>query len=105
MEKNYYLHRSAKDAYASYLKAYASHQLKNIFEVNKLDLALVGRSFGFSVPPNINLDVHSSKAGKVVRRGGGGGYGGGYAGGGKPDHIAKSKAFRKKSADGRQFSR
>lgn len=104
MEKNYYLHRSAKDAYASYLKAYASHQLKNIFEVNKLDLAKVGRSFGFSVPPNINLDVHSSKAGRVERRGGGGGYGGGY-GGGKPDHIAKSKAFRAKSSDGRQFSR
>lgn len=30
IEKNYYLHRSAKDAYASYLKAYASHALKNV---------------------------------------------------------------------------
>ena len=30
IEKNYYLHRSAKDAYRSYLQSYASHSLKNV---------------------------------------------------------------------------
>jgi len=78
ISKNYYLHQSAKDAYASYLKAYASHQLKNIFDVNRLDLHKVGKSFGFTVPPNINLQVMSSKKGEVNKRGGGGGYGKGY---------------------------
>eukprot|EP00041_Stephanoeca_diplocostata_P013182 m.230004 g.230004 ORF g.230004 m.230004 type:complete len:198 (+) comp19251_c0_seq1:1469-2062(+) len=100
IEKNYYLHRSAKDAYASYLKAYASHALKNIFEVNRLDLALVGKSFGFTVPPNINLDVHASKAGKIARRGGGGGYGQGYK------QNNKTSIFRKPDdKGGRKFSR
>lgn len=30
IEKNYYLHRSAKDGYRSYLQAYASHAHKNV---------------------------------------------------------------------------
>lgn len=93
VEKNYYLHRSAKDGYASYLKAYASHQLKNIFDVNALDLAKVGKSFGFTVPPNINLQVTSSKAGAIKRRGGGGGFGKGWQGG-SHDDVQKSKMYR-----------
>eukprot|EP00052_Salpingoeca_macrocollata_P015616 m.124553 g.124553 ORF g.124553 m.124553 type:complete len:629 (+) comp19748_c0_seq2:1208-3094(+) len=96
IEKNYYLHKSAKDGYRAYLQAYASHSLKNIFDVNHLDLAKVARCFGFRVPPSVNLDVHSSKSGKVQRRGGGGGTG-------KRD--IKAQMFRKKSSDGRQFAR
>ena len=38
---NYHLHQSAKDAFRSYLQAYASHSLKQIFEVNRLDLQKV----------------------------------------------------------------
>lgn len=38
VEKNYYLHRSAKDAYRSYLLSYASHSHKDIFNVHDLDL-------------------------------------------------------------------
>lgn len=30
VEKNYYLNKSGKDAYRSYLQAYASHSLKNV---------------------------------------------------------------------------
>ena len=55
VEKNYYLNRLARDGFASYLQAYASHSLKQIFDVNVLDLLKVGRSFGFSVPPNVNI--------------------------------------------------
>lgn len=62
IEKNYYLHRSARDAYRSYLQAYASHSHKSIFDVNQLDLQAVARAFGFTVPPPVNLAVHSSKA-------------------------------------------
>jgi len=74
VEKNYYLHRSARDAYRSYLQAYASHGLKSIFDVNTLDLQQVSKSFGFSVPPRVDLNFHAPKP--VKRRGGGGGYGG-----------------------------
>lgn len=102
IEKNYYLHQSAKMAYSSYLKAYSSHALKNIFDVNSLDLAKVGKSFGFTVPPNINLQVTSSKTGKVVRRGGGGGYGKGFQNNSK-DKVSMFKA--RDRSDGRQFSR
>ena len=51
--KNYYLHQSARDAYRSYLLAYNSHQLKTIFNVHRLDLLAVARSFGFSAPPKV----------------------------------------------------
>lgn len=35
---NYYLNKSAKDAYRSYLLAYNSHSMKDIFNVHRLDL-------------------------------------------------------------------
>lgn len=38
VEKNYYLHQSAREAYRSYILAYNSHQLKDIFNVHRLDL-------------------------------------------------------------------
>jgi hypothetical protein len=38
VEKNYYLHKSAKDAYRSYLMSYASHSHKDIFNVQEIDL-------------------------------------------------------------------
>ncbi|CAO3587854.1 unnamed protein product [Absidia cylindrospora] len=61
VEKNYYLHQSAKDGYRSYLQAYASFGLKKIFDVNSLDLAKVAKSFGFSTPPRVNLAIQSAK--------------------------------------------
>ena len=57
IEKNYYLHKSAREAYRSYLQAYASHQHKNIFNVNALDLQRVAPAFGFTVPPRVNLSI------------------------------------------------
>jgi len=68
VEKNYYLNRSAKDAYRSYLLAYASHSLKHIFAVDSLDLEACCRGFGFLIPPRVNLNVSAT---------GGGGAGGG----------------------------
>ena len=60
LQKNYYLHRSAQDGYRSYLQAYASYSLKKIFDVNKLDLVKVGKAFGFSVPPRVNITMGSA---------------------------------------------
>lgn len=56
IEKNFYLHKSAKDAYRSYLMSYASHSHKDIFNVHSLDLAGIGKAFGFSVPPRVDLN-------------------------------------------------
>jgi len=57
VEKTYYLHKSSKDAYRGYLLAYASHSLKDIFDVSRLDLQKVAKSFGLTVPPKVSLPV------------------------------------------------
>jgi ATP-dependent RNA helicase DDX18/HAS1 len=59
VEKNYYLNKSARDAYRSYLLAYASHSHKDIFNVHELDLQAVARAFGFSVPPRVDINLSS----------------------------------------------
>lgn len=55
--KNYFLHMSAKEGYKGYVRAYDSHHLKQIFDVETLDLAQVGKSFGFTVPPAVDLSI------------------------------------------------
>ncbi|XP_057617203.1 ATP-dependent RNA helicase DDX18-like [Chionomys nivalis] len=101
IEKNYFLHKSAQEAYKSYIRAYDSHSLKQIFDVNNLNLPQVALSFGFKVPPFVDLNV-SSHDGKLKKRGGGGGFG--YQ---KTKKVEKSKIFKhisKKTMDRRQFS-
>uniref|UniRef100_A0A8D0JUH3 ATP-dependent RNA helicase n=1 Tax=Sus scrofa TaxID=9823 RepID=A0A8D0JUH3_PIG len=101
IEKNYFLHKSAQEAYKSYIRAYDSHSLKQIFNVNNLNLPQVALSFGFKVPPFVDLNVNSND-GKVKKRGGGGGFG--YQ---KAKKVEKSRIFKhisKKPSDGRQFS-
>ncbi|KAI0067861.1 DEAD-domain-containing protein [Artomyces pyxidatus] len=63
LQKNFFLHQSAKDGYRAYLQSYASYSLKKIFDVNQLDLAKVGKAFGFSVPPRVNVSVGGGKGG------------------------------------------
>lgn len=60
VSKNYYLHNGAKDAYKSYIQAYASHSLRSVFDVNNLDLVKVARSFGFNVPPRVDIQLGAS---------------------------------------------
>ncbi|KAI5186225.1 ATP-dependent RNA helicase DDX18 [Manis pentadactyla] len=101
IEKNYFLHKSAQEAYKSYIRAYDSHSLKQIFNVNNLNLPQVALSFGFKVPPFVDLNVNSNE-GKLKKRGGGGGFG--YQ---KAKKVQKSKIFKhisKKSSESRQFS-
>ncbi|XP_069841155.1 ATP-dependent RNA helicase DDX18 [Dendropsophus ebraccatus] len=104
IEKNYYLHKSAQEAYKAYIRAYDSHSHKQIFDVNTLDLPKVCMSFGFRIPPFVDLNVNSSGGKKLQKRGGGGGFG--YQ---KPKDLYKAKIFkhinRKGRSDGRQFTR
>ncbi|KAI4913059.1 ATP-dependent RNA helicase [Alternaria infectoria] len=60
ISKNYYLNKSAKDGYRSYLQSYASHSLRSVFDVHKLDLVKVAKSFGFSTPPRIDISLGAS---------------------------------------------
>jgi len=57
ISKNYYLHQSAKEGYKSYVRSYASHSHKQIFDVETLDLQKVALSFGFKVPPFVDLSI------------------------------------------------
>ncbi|KAK8489571.1 hypothetical protein V6N13_123355 [Hibiscus sabdariffa] len=67
---NYYLNKSAKDAYRSYILAYNSHSMKDIFNVHCLDLQAIAASFCFSCPPkvNLNIDSNASKFRKKTRK-------------------------------------
>lgn len=57
---NEILSQSAKDGYRSYLQAYASHSLRSVFDVHKLDLVKVAKSFGFQTPPRIDITLGAS---------------------------------------------
>ena len=75
VSKNHYLNRSATDAFKSYIRAYDAHHLKNIFNIETIDLTKVARSFGFSTPPAVDLSVYSSQQNRPRKRNGGGGFG------------------------------
>ena len=67
IEKNYYLNKSAREAFRSYLMAYGSHAHKDIFNVHELDLQGVAAAFGFTVPPRVDLNF--SPKGQRGRKG------------------------------------
>lgn len=46
---NYHLLRAAKDAYSSYVKAYASHSMKEVFNVHRLNLQVTPAIAWFKV--------------------------------------------------------
>ena len=54
--------QSAKDGYRSYLNAYASHSLRSVFDINKLDLVRLAKSFGFATPPRVDITLGASMA-------------------------------------------
>ncbi|KAF8005789.1 hypothetical protein BT93_K0159 [Corymbia citriodora subsp. variegata] len=94
---NYYLNKSAKDAYRSYILAYNSHSMKDIFNVHRLDLQAVAASFCFSCPPkvNLNIDSNASKFRKKTRKVEGSRHG-----------FSDSNPYgRQKEGDTRQFVR
>ncbi|XP_068663475.1 DEAD-box ATP-dependent RNA helicase 27-like isoform X2 [Aristolochia californica] len=60
VETNYYLNKSAKEAYRSYILAYNSHSMKDIFNVHRLDFKAIAASFCFSNPPKVELHIDSN---------------------------------------------
>ncbi|KAI8632967.1 ATP-dependent RNA helicase HAS1 [Xylariaceae sp. FL1651] len=57
LSKNYYLAQSAKTAFKAYYQAYASHSLRTVFDIHKLDFVKVGKSFGFATPPRVDITI------------------------------------------------
>ncbi|KAG9444333.1 hypothetical protein H6P81_015673 [Aristolochia fimbriata] len=95
--KNYYLNKSAKEAYRSYILAYNSHSMKDIFNVHRLDFKSIAASFCFTNPPKVELHIESnaSKFRKKTRKNDGSCHG-----------ISASNPYgRQKGDDNRQFVR
>ncbi|KID86952.1 ATP-dependent RNA helicase HAS1 [Metarhizium guizhouense ARSEF 977] len=65
--KNYYLQQSAKEAFKSYLHAYGSHSLRSVYDVQKLDLVRVAKSFGFATPPRVDISLGQSMSRSKVQ--------------------------------------
>ncbi|KAG9509096.1 putative ATP-dependent RNA helicase pitchoune, partial [Fragariocoptes setiger] len=65
--KNYCLNMSAKNAFRSYIRAYNSHAFKEIFNPRNLDLVAVAKSFGFTVPPPVDLPEAGSRKKKKFK--------------------------------------
>ena len=67
VENNYFLNKSAREAFKSSLNAYNSHTLKDVFDVKELDLQKLASAFGLSVPPRVHLDVRLKSNKKKFR--------------------------------------
>ena len=95
--KNYYLHKSARDAYRSYLHAYNSHSLKEVYDVGGLDLAAVATSFGFENPPKVTLMLKPTATGSNRKKGAKAGHSG--------HKYSSDNPYGKRGAsDARQFA-
>ncbi|KAK6171509.1 hypothetical protein SNE40_019685 [Patella caerulea] len=57
ISQNYFLNKSAKEGYKGFVGSYAAHAHRDIFDVQSLDLQKVALSYGFSVPPYVELKV------------------------------------------------
>lgn len=57
ISKNYYLHKTAQEGFKAYVRAYASHKQKTIFDVSKLDITKMAKSFGFAVAPYVDIRI------------------------------------------------
>jgi ATP-dependent RNA helicase DDX18/HAS1 len=100
IESNYYLNRAARDAYRSYLLAYASHSHRDIFNVHELDLQAVGFAFGFTTPPRVDLAFGKDKGRKKKLQGGKNGQ---FGATGHP-FSASNPYGQKSEGDKRQFT-
>lgn len=106
--KNYFLNSSAKEAFKAYVRAYDSHHLRTIFDISTLDLAKVAISFGFKVPPAVDLKVSAKKIDKAEKRNKNN-FGSGYTKNvysRNPQKFKKNVVYRQPTKrDGRQFAR
>ena len=106
IEKNYHLNMSARDGYRSYLQAYSSHSLKDVFNVNELDLQLVAKAYGLNAPPNVQLNFSASMRGdkKKGKKGGPKDWKDKLEAGKQGSFSGQNPYGKKKAGDTRQFS-
>ncbi|XP_045535134.1 probable ATP-dependent RNA helicase pitchoune isoform X2 [Papilio machaon] len=102
ISRNYFLNQSAKEAFKSYLRAYDSHHLKTIFDIDTIDLAKVAKSFGFTVPPAVELKV--APKGPMQKKRGGGGFGYFKTLNKEQKRTTKTKIYRQKGNNNRGIS-
>ncbi|XP_013174124.1 PREDICTED: probable ATP-dependent RNA helicase pitchoune isoform X2 [Papilio xuthus] len=102
ISRNYFLNQSAKEAFKSYLRAYDSHHLKTIFDIDTIDLAKVSKSFGFTVPPAVELKV--TPKGPMQKKRGGGGFGYFKTLNKEQKRTTKTKIYRQKGNNKRAIS-
>lgn len=55
ISKNNYLYGEAVNAFKSYLHAYTTYSIKEVFNVHSLDLKAVAKSFGLTKTPHVDL--------------------------------------------------
>ncbi len=66
---NYALYKSATEAFKSYIKAYAAHNLKECFSFKTLDVAGVTKAFGLPTTPYVDLkNVEVSVSSKIQKK-------------------------------------
>ncbi|RLN17479.1 DEAD-box ATP-dependent RNA helicase 27-like [Panicum miliaceum] len=94
---NYFLNELAKEAYRSYLLAYNSHSMKDIFDIHQLDFKKVAASVGFKDLPKVSLNLESSASKHRKMR---------KVGGGRRHGIGPSKPYgRRGGYDRRHLAR
>ncbi|KAA8905987.1 P-loop containing nucleoside triphosphate hydrolase protein [Sphaerosporella brunnea] len=57
VSKNFELHQAAKNGFRAFLQDYNHHVDAKIFDVSKLDVQKVAKSFGFDTPPRVEIKV------------------------------------------------
>ncbi|KEG02581.1 ATP-dependent RNA helicase HAS1, putative [Plasmodium vinckei vinckei] len=55
--KNFHLHKMAREAFKSYLNGYVTYALKDVFDINNLNLMLTSKNFGLDAPPKVDLNL------------------------------------------------
>ena len=92
VEKNYFLRQSGTQAYKSYVRAYATHSMKSVFNVENLDLNKAATSLGFATPPKVELGASCKHLSKMARK--------------VPQKHQKARHYKgKQTKDKRQFSK
>eukprot|EP00767_Chilomastix_cuspidata_P001419 gnl/Chilomastix_cuspidata/153.p1 GENE.gnl/Chilomastix_cuspidata/153~~gnl/Chilomastix_cuspidata/153.p1 ORF type:complete len:558 (-),score=257.06 gnl/Chilomastix_cuspidata/153:784-2457(-) len=65
---NYHLNSSARDAFKNYIHAYSSHSLKDAFDIHRIDMGALARSFGLAIPPRVALETSDRSARTIAYR-------------------------------------
>lgn len=94
VKKNHFLNIRARDAFKSYVRGYAAHQLRDCFNKDKLDLGKVARSFGLEVAPFVDLNVSGGTKAGDRRKAGSADYGV-KIGGSHAAQVKKRRQFNK----------